>query len=95
MADPLVTELEIRRALDGLNPQKGAYTDGLFPKVLKALNPHIAPVLARMFHLSLQTAQVPDDWRRAIVTPVAKKPPHNRPKAIKTHQPHVCRLQNY
>ncbi len=61
MADPLFTELEIRRALDSLNPHQGAGPDGLFPKVLKALNSHIAPVLARMFNLSLQTAQVPDD----------------------------------
>ncbi len=66
---------------------------GLFPKVLKALNSHIAPVLARMFYLSLQTAQVPEDWRRAIVTPVAKIP-RTRQKAIQTHHPHVCRLQN-
>ncbi len=94
MADPLITELEIRRALDGLNPHKGAGPDGLFPKALKALNSQIAPVLARMFNLSPQTAQVPDDWRRAIVTTVAKKPPQKRPKAIQTHQPPVCHLQN-
>ncbi len=48
--------------------------DGLFPKVLKALNSHITPVLARMFNLSLQTIQVPEDRRREIVTPVAKSP---------------------
>ncbi len=36
MADALITELEVRRALDGLNPHKGASPDGLFPKVLKA-----------------------------------------------------------
>ncbi len=31
MTDPLITELEVRRALDGLNPHKGAGPDGLFP----------------------------------------------------------------
>ncbi len=31
MADPPITELEIRRSLDGLNPHKGAGPDGLFP----------------------------------------------------------------
>ncbi len=46
MAALLITELEVRRALDGLNPHKGAGPDGLFPKVLKALNSHIAPILA-------------------------------------------------
>ncbi len=90
MADSLITGLEVRCALDGLNPHKGAGPDVLFPKVLKALNSHIAPVLARRFNLSLQTAQVPEDSNN----PSRKKPPHNRPKAIQTHQPHVCRLQN-
>ncbi len=61
MADPLITELVNRRALDGLNPHKGAGPDGLFPKVLKALNAHIAPVLAQMFNISLQTVQAPED----------------------------------
>ncbi len=80
MADTLSAELEIRRALDVLNPHKGAGSDGLFPKVLKALSSHIASVLARMFNRSLQTAQVPEDWRRAIVTPVAKSPRSTDPR---------------
>ncbi len=74
MAEPNITELEVRRALGGLYPHKGAGLDGLLPKVLKALNSHIAPVLARMFNLSLQTAPGPEDWRPAIVTPVATPP---------------------
>ncbi len=48
LSDPLITELEVRHALDALNPHKGAGPDGLFPKVHKALNSHIVPVLARM-----------------------------------------------
>ncbi len=31
MAGSLITELEVRRALDGLNTHKGAGPDGLFP----------------------------------------------------------------
>ncbi len=80
MADPLITELEESRALDGLDSHKGPGPDGLSPSVLKALNSHIAPVLARMFNLSLQTAQVPEDWRRAIVTPVARSPRTTDPR---------------
>ncbi len=45
---------------------EGAGPDGLFPKVLKA---HISLVRARVFNLSLQPAQVPEDWRRAMRTP--------------------------
>ncbi len=55
----LISEIEARRALDGLNPNTVAGPDGLFPKVLKTLNSPIAPVLARMLNCSLQTAQVP------------------------------------
>ncbi len=37
MADPLLTELEVRRTLDGLKSHKCAGPDGVFPKVIKAL----------------------------------------------------------
>ncbi len=83
MADPLIAELEVRRALDGLYPHTGAGPDGLFPKALKALNSHIAPVLARMFNLLHQTAQVPKNWRRALVTPVAKSPGTTDPRQFR------------
>ncbi len=63
MTDSLISELEVRRALDGLNPHKGSGPDGLFSKVPKAFDSHISPVLARVFNLSLKTAQVPEDWR--------------------------------
>ncbi len=74
MANPHITESETQRALESLNPNKGAGPDGLFPKALKTLSPYIAPTLSRIFNLSLQTSQIPDDWRHAIVTPVAKTP---------------------
>ncbi len=36
-----------------------------------------------MFNLSLQTAQVHEDWRRAIVTPVAKRPRTTDPRQFR------------
>ncbi len=82
--------------------QRLAMTSILIPgglhraKVLKALNSHIAPVLARMFNLSLQTAQVPDNWRRAIVTPVAKIPRTTDPRQFRSISltSVVCKLLN-
>ncbi len=38
------------------------------------LSSYIDPVLSRLFKLYPQTSQIPDDWRCAIVTPVAKAP---------------------
>ncbi len=36
-----------------------------------------------MFNLSLQTAQAPEDWHRAIVTPVAKSPLTTDPRQFR------------
>ncbi len=72
MANPHITESETQRALEALNPNKGAGPDGLFLKALKTQSPYIAPTLSRIFNLSLQTSQIPDDWRRAIVTLLQK-----------------------
>ncbi len=83
MAKPLITESVTQRTLEALNPNKGAGPSGLFPIVLKTLSPYIAPTLSRIFHVSLQTSQIPDDGRHAIVTPV--------PKAHRTVDPNLFR----
>ncbi len=69
MADQLITDLKVKRALEGHSPHMAAGPDRLFPKALKALSSHTSSVLARMFYLSLQTGQVPEDWRCAKATP--------------------------
>ncbi len=46
----------------------------LFIRGYVSLSPFIAPTLSRILKLPLQTSQAPDDWRHAIVTPVAKTP---------------------
>ncbi len=48
MATPHITESETQRALEALNPNKGASLDGLFPKTLKLLSPFIAPTLSHI-----------------------------------------------
>ncbi len=61
MANPHITQSETQRALEALNPNKGTGPDGLFPKTR---SPYIAPTLSRIFNLSLQTSQIPDDLDR-------------------------------
>ncbi len=65
MENPHTTESETQSALKALKSSKGDSSDGLFPK-------HIAKTLSRIFSLSLQTSQIPDDWHHAIVPIVAK-----------------------
>ncbi len=48
MASPHITESETQSALEALKPNKGAGSDGFFPKALKTLSPYIAPTLSRI-----------------------------------------------
>ncbi len=82
MANPHITESKTQRVLEALNSNKGAGPDGLLPKALKTLSLCISPTLSHIFNL-LQTSQIPDEWRHAIVTPVAK--------ALRTTDPNLFR----
>ncbi len=84
IASPHITESETQRALEALNPHKAASTGGPFSKALKTLSLYIAPTLSRIFNFTLQTSQITDDWRHAIVTLVAKAP--------RTADPNLFRL---
>ncbi len=41
---------------------------------LKSLSSYLASTLSRIVNLSLLTSRIPNGWRHAIVTPVAKAP---------------------
>ncbi len=59
---------------------------GFSLRSLKPFPPTLPPYLPE--RLTFQTAQVPEDWRCAIITPVAKNP-HNRPTSL---TPAVCKI---
>lgn len=63
----------IEKLLEKLNPHKAAGPDNLKPKVLKELASDIAPILCVIFKNSLKSGVVPDDWRKAHVSPIYKK----------------------
>ena len=47
--------------------------DGISPIVLWELSSVIAPALQKIFSKSLSSHQVPEDWKKAFVTPIFKK----------------------
>ena len=53
--------------------------DNIKPKVLKELAPEIAPILTIILNKSLETGEIPNDWRTAIVTPVYRNGTDTRP----------------
>lgn len=63
----------VLKLLQKLNPNKAAGQDNIRPKILKELAPEIAPILTIIFRKSLETGEIPPDWRSANVSPVYKK----------------------
>ena len=63
----------VENLLKKLKPHKAAGPDQLKPLVLKEIASAIAPCLQHIFQRSLDEGIVPDDWKRANVTPIFKK----------------------
>ncbi|GAB0182821.1 mitochondrial enolase superfamily member 1 [Grus japonensis] len=70
---PLVEEDRVREHLGKLDIHKSMGPDGMHPRVLRELADVIARPLSIIFKRSWRTGEVPEDWRKANVTPVFKK----------------------
>ena len=68
-----ITTNGVAKLLSSLNPSKATGPDCIPGRLLKLLSEEIAPVIASFFQQSLKTGTVPDDFRKAIVTPIFKK----------------------
>jgi len=55
--------------------EKSQGPDNMHPRVLKALSAHIARPMQIIFNKSINTGEVPRDWKLANVTPINKKRP--------------------
>ena len=63
----------VLKLLNDLNIHKAMGPDGLHPRVLKQLAPTIAPILQLIFQKSIDSGQVPSDWKTANMCPIFKK----------------------
>ncbi|KGL82474.1 hypothetical protein N309_14138, partial [Tinamus guttatus] len=70
---PWVEEDWIREHLRKLDTHKSMGPDGMHPRVLRELADAIAKPLSIIFERSWRTGEVPEDWKKANVTPVFKK----------------------
>ena len=69
----VISSQQTETALRRLDINKGAGPDGLHPKILRLLAEFLADPLTRLFNLTLTTANIPYDWKNAIVGPIHKK----------------------
>ncbi|KGL76315.1 RNA-directed DNA polymerase from mobile element jockey, partial [Tinamus guttatus] len=70
---PWVEEDWVREHLRNLDTHKSMGPDGMPPRVLQELADAIAKPLSIIFERSWRTGEVPEDWKKANVTPVFKK----------------------
>ncbi|GAB0209846.1 mitochondrial enolase superfamily member 1 [Grus japonensis] len=70
---PLVEEDRVREHLGKVDIHKSMSPDGMHPRVLRELADVIARPLSIIFERSWRAGEVPEDWRKANVTPVFEK----------------------
>ena len=68
-----VSEDGVRKLLQKSNPRKVTGPDMIPARMLKECSEDLAPILAIVFNKSIQTGQVPDDWKKANVSAIFKK----------------------
>ena len=68
-----ITTGKVKRKIKNLKPHSAAGLDGIAPRFLLNCIDQIAPVLAMLYRKSVETGQVPEEWRQANVVPKFKK----------------------
>ena len=62
-----------------LNPRKACGPDKMPILVLKETSNEIAPILQHIFQKSLNTGEIPSDWKNANIVPIFKKGDRTKP----------------
>ena len=68
----LVTEENILKAIDRINPTKSQGPDYIHPKLIKECKNALVTPLKQIFKKSIQEAKVPEIWKTAHVTAICK-----------------------
>ena len=64
---------EVKEQLGNLRVHKAPGPDNMQPRVLMEVAEQVSEMLTDIFNRSLESGQVPEDWRVANVTPLFKK----------------------
>jgi len=72
LSEIIFTTDNIAKVLRHLKANSSCGPDGFPPNLLKKLAPQLSYPLSVLFNNSMSTGKIPDAWRCAIVTPIAK-----------------------
>ncbi len=73
MIAPRIRPAAVRKELSTLDTAKGSGHDDLHPIMLQILADFLAEAFTALYNKSLQSGEVPQDWRKAIICPIFKK----------------------
>ena len=73
ISDLHISEEGVAKLVKELNPNKASGPDEIPCRVLKELAGELAPVVAALFHQTLENAILPKDWTEAIISPIYNK----------------------
>jgi hypothetical protein len=73
MEEVSITEKMVREKIRKLKPDSAAGPDEIGPRILKELEAVLTTPLVEIFRKSISTGEVPDEWKKANVTPIFKK----------------------
>ena len=79
----LCTEDEIFHLLSLLDVTKASGPDGISPKMLKYTAASIAPIITKIFNLSIISSKIPLCWKQAYVVPIQKMPDATSPSCYR------------
>ena len=68
-----IKEGEIQQILEKLQPRKAPGPDGIPPSILSAAAKELARPLAILFRQTLDEGKLPDEWKKALVSPIYKR----------------------
>ena len=69
----LIPECDVAKKLHDLKTNKSPGPDGLHPRILKEVGPQICSMLTKLYNLSIESGQIPDDWKLSTVSVIHKK----------------------
>ena len=73
----VISEEMLLRVIHNMDPKTSLTPDDLPAKVIKMIAPQIKHFLKRFFQLSLDTGVLPQQWKKAVVSPIHKKSSKN------------------
>ena len=79
MPDIVIKRNGVKKILKELNPHKATGPDDLPSRILKLGAGELAPALVKLYQYSIDTGEVPQEWRGANVVQIFKKGDRHQP----------------